>query len=98
MSKKEYMRKKCKNSRKRELEGLVENGALIPTNIADVPHDTGMFNSRFVDELRKVGESMNKKSRLVAQNYEDEAAAEIETQAPTVQRFSQRLLLSIEAL
>lgn len=40
---------------------------------------------------------MRRKSRLVAQNYCDEDAGIIPTKAPTIQRFSQRILLSLTA-
>lgn len=55
------------------------------------------FWSRFVNELKKVGDRLKKKSRLVAQNYSDKGAATIATKAPTVQGFSQLVALFITA-
>lgn len=40
---------------------------------------------------------MRKKSRPVAQNFGDEDASGIATKAPTIQRFSQRILLFLAA-
>lgn len=82
-------------SRKTELEGLLRDGTFKPTQLSDVPHSTRIFGCRFVDELKKVGAQLKKKSRLVAQNYSDIGATCIPTKAPTVQRYSQRTALSI---
>ena len=56
-----------------------------------------VFGCRFIDELKKVGDRIRKKSRLVAHNYADEDTTSIATKAPTVQRFSQRVALCIGA-
>lgn len=40
---------------------------------------------------------LRKNSRLVAQNHSDTAEAETPTKNPTIQKFSQRLLLSLFA-
>lgn len=84
-------------SRKRELDGLVKDGTFVPVPREEVPDGHRIFGSRFVDELKRVGLELIKKSRLIAQNYADEEAVAIASSAPTVQRFSQRVLMSIAA-
>ena len=86
-----------KSSRLSELEGLVKDGTFVPIHERDIVGSPRIFGSRFVDELKKVGDGLKKKSRLVAQNYADEHAGYIPTKAPTVQRFSQRIALCIAA-
>lgn len=54
-----------------------------------------IFGSRFVDELKKVGERLKRDIRRVTQNYADEGAFTISTKAPTVHRFSQRMFLCL---
>ena len=83
--------------RKDELSGLLRDGTFKPIRLTDIPTTARIFGSRFVDELKKVGDRLRKKSRLVAQNYADDGAASIATKAPTVQRFSQRVALSLAA-
>lgn len=51
----------------------------------------------FVGELKKADVGVLFNSRLVAQNYRYTDASEIATKAPTIQRFSQRLILSLVA-
>ena len=84
-------------SRKSELNGLINDGTFIPVHESTIRPTARIFNSRFVDELKKVGDQLKKKSRLVAQNYADIGATSIPTKAPTVQRFSQRIALCIAA-
>ena len=76
---------------------MINDGTFIPVKASTLEPNTRIFGSRFVDELKKVGDDLRKKSRLIAQNYADEGAATIPTKAPTVQRFSQRIALSIAA-
>ena len=83
--------------RRDELDGLLKDGTFVPVKLSNVPESSRIFGSRFVDEIKKVGKGLRKKSRLVAQNYADNDAASIATKAPTVQRFSQRVALSIAA-
>lgn len=84
-------------TRKAELQGLINNGTFETANINDIPPNTRIFGSRFIDDLKKIGRRLKQKSRLVAQNYMDEEAAEMGTKAPTIQRFSQRLLIALAA-
>lgn len=84
-------------TRRDELNGLVQNGTFRPIKRSDVPNGSRIFNARFVDEIKRAGEGLRKKSRLVSQSYSDEEATTIPTKAPTVQRLSQRTALSIAA-
>lgn len=75
-------------SRKRELDGLLERGVMLP-----VPRR--VFGARFVDKLKDPGTSKESaKSRLVIQGFNDRADGLL-TYAPSVQRSSQRLLFSL---
>lgn len=56
-----------------------------------------IFSSRFVDELKEVTDTLCRKSRLVAQYFEDDDESAIPTKAPTEQGFSQRVGFSIAA-
>lgn len=78
-----------------ELIGLLEGGTFKAVMRTVVPEGMRVFGSRFIDQVKGAGDMMRKKSRLVAQNYGDEDAAGIATKAPTVQRYSQRVLLSL---
>lgn len=89
--------KKLLRSRAQELNGLIKDGTFAPVKTKDIDGNPRIFGSRFVDEIKRVGDHMRRKSRLVAQNYSDEGASTIATKAPTVQRFSQRVALSIAA-
>lgn len=60
-------------SRKRELEGKIQNGTFVPFNQSGVAEGTRIFGPRFIDALKKVGDDM-KKSRLVAKNCSDQDA------------------------
>lgn len=84
-------------SRKQELKGLLMNGTFLPMDRAEIPHNTRVFGSRFVDELKRAERGLRRKSRLVAQNYSDEGATQIPTKAPTIQRATQRLVMSLAA-
>jgi hypothetical protein len=80
-------------SRRKELDGLFERSAL---EIVTVPPGGTFFKSRFVDEIRHAGtDQAFEKSRLVVQGYGDDAKYQILTQAPTIQRVSQRILLAL---
>ena len=86
-----------KQSRKDELDGLLKDGTFKPVHESTIKGSKRIFGSRFIDELKRAGDILKKKSRLVAQNYADEDATYIATKAPTVQRFSQRVALSLAA-
>ena len=83
-------------SRRKELDGLFEQGAIEVVDISTVPKDSTFFKSRFVDKIKFAGtDKAYKKSRLVVQGYGDTAKQQILTQAPTIQRASQRILLGL---
>lgn len=80
-----------------ELKGLVDDGTFEVVKESDIPTGTRIFNSRFIDELKKADKGLRLKSRLIAQTYGDEEAASIATKSPTMQRFAQRVMMSIAA-
>lgn len=84
-----------KDSRRKELQGLISNGTFIPVDKSEVPEGARIFGSRFIDELKQADTGIRKKSRLVAQNYSDDEAAHLATKAPTIQRSTQRMIMSI---
>lgn len=78
-----------------ELKGLVNNGTLLLVPVANVLAVIRIFGILFVDKLKKDYYVALFKSRLVARNYGDKDVAIGATKAPTVQRFSQRLMFAI---
>jgi hypothetical protein len=87
------------DSRQSEIAGLLEKGVFTVTSRANVPEGVRIFNSRFVDEIKNKGtENELKKSRLIVQAYNDENKHVVLTQSPTIQRISQRIILSIAAI
>ena len=55
-----------------------------------------IFGSRFVDQIKNEGtEKAFEKSRLVVQAFNDSEKHRILTQAPTIQRASQRLIIAL---
>lgn len=90
-------REDFRGSRRKEIEGLLQEGTFEIASRRDLPEGTRVFGSKFIDQLKRAGDAIRKKSRLVAQNYQDADAVKIATKAPTVQRFSQRVLLSLAA-
>lgn len=84
-------------ARNEELRSLISNGTFEVTNRRDIPMGLRILGSRFIDELKKADNRLRRKSRLVAQNYNEADDARISTKAPTFQRYSQRLLVSLAA-
>jgi hypothetical protein len=83
-------------SRRKEIDGLLEKGAFKLVHISTVPEGTRIFGLRFVDEIKNPGtEKAFEKSRLVVQTYNDKGKEVILTQSPTVQRASQRVILAL---
>ena len=86
-------------SRHKEINGLLEKGVFEVVSISKVPQGIRIFNSRFVDEIKNIGTAAAfEKSRLVVQAYNDYDKEMILTQAPTIQRMSQRLILALSAI
>ena len=85
-------------SRQKELNGLLEKGCFEIVAELEVPRGVRIFNSRFVDEIKNEGtDKAFEKSRLVVQAFNDTDKDLVLTQAPTIQRVSQRIILSIAA-
>ena len=83
-------------SREKEIKGLLDRGVFEIVNIGDVPTGTRIFNSRFVDDIKgKDTDTPYEKSRLVIQAHNDIEKKKVLTQSPTIQRSSQRLILSL---
>lgn len=81
--------------RSKELNGSLFNSTLEPTPREQAPEGTRIFGLRLIDHLKRIEDGRIKKSRLVPHNYADTKDTEINTKARTIQRSSQRLLLSI---
>lgn len=73
--------------KRKKLEGLIYNGTFITTVIAKLEKGTRIFETRFIDELKRAEVGLINRSRLVAQNYYYVAAADTPTKAPTIERF-----------
>lgn len=54
-----------------ELRGLLDNGTFKPAQKIQVPKGMGVFDSRFIDEWKRVGPVSRNNSLLVAKNYND---------------------------
>ena len=68
-------------------------------NERDIPTGARVFGSRFVDQIKNEGtEKAFEKSRLVVQAFNDSDKHEILTQAPTIQRASQRLIIALSLI
>ncbi|EED13532.1 hypothetical protein TSTA_097880 [Talaromyces stipitatus ATCC 10500] len=79
-----------------EIDGLIANGTFKIVHQDNVNlRDLCIFNSRLVNEIKGKNEIPYEKSRLVIQGYNDAGKAGILTQALTIQRASQRLLISL---
>ena len=86
-------------SRQKEIAGLLEKGVFKVVTSADIPSNTRIFNSRFVDEIKHAGtDKAYEKSRLVVQAYNDQEKDLVLTQSPTIQRVSQRLIVCLAAM
>jgi hypothetical protein len=83
-------------SRRTEINGLLERGVFVPVDEKDIPPGTRIYTFRFVDEVKNRGtDKAYEKSRLVVQAYNDREKTLVLTQSPTIQRSSQRIILSI---
>ena len=85
-------------SRQKEINGLLEKGAFEFVNASEIPKDSRVFGSRFVDEIKNPGtDKAYEKSRLVIQAYNDQKKDLVLTKSPTVQRVSQKIILALVA-
>lgn len=86
------------SSRQKELDRLIEKGVFEILSINGLPKGSRIFNSRFVDSIKHAGTTKAfENSRLVVQAYNDAGKYTVLTQSPTLQRLSQRIILSIAA-
>lgn len=76
---------------------MLDNGTFVPVNKSTVHDGTRIFGSRFTDELKEAELGVLFKSHLVPQNYCDDGASNVAAKAPTIQRFTQRLMFAISA-
>ena len=83
---------KFKDARKKELQGIIDNKTFKIVKRSSVPQGIRIYGTRFVGSFKTVGDVTNLKSRLIAQNYQDEDAKTIATKSPTIQRASQRMI------
>ena len=73
------------DSRRKEIDGLLEKGVFEVIAIADVPKGARIFGSRFVDEIKNAGTNKAfEKSRLVVQAFNDHGKEQVLTQSPTI--------------
>ena len=86
-------------SRQKEIAGLLEKGVFKVVTTEDIPSNSRIFNSRFVDEIKNPGtDKAYEKSRLVVQAYNDKDKNLVLTQSPTIQRVSQRLIVCLASI
>lgn len=79
----------------KEINDLVCAGVFKLKLFDPVEHRGRIFKSRMVREVKGIGNKPYEKSRLVIQGHSDLEKLSILTQSPTIQRMSQRLILSI---
>lgn len=85
-------------SRRKEINGVLNKNTFEIVPLCNIPKDVRIFTSRFVEEIKNIGTSQAfEKSRLVVQAYNDQGKELVITQAPTIQRASQRLILVLAA-
>lgn len=83
--------------RKEELNCPIMNGTFRIVSPSNIPSDSLIFGSRFIDELKKRERGFRKRLRLEAKKYADQQSTATATKAKTVQRSSQRTLLILTA-
>lgn len=83
-------------SRKKQLEGLLNLGVFEIVPISDVPGGMRIYDLRWVDVLKKdyKGDEYEN-SRVVGKNFRDINSEELPTKAPTFSKMGQRFGLSI---
>jgi hypothetical protein len=86
-------------SRRLELEGLISRGTFEVVKRSSVPPELRVYKTKWVDTMKTRDDgSVLPKSRLVAQNFRDDGAADIDTRAPTITRMSQRMAVASAAM
>jgi hypothetical protein len=85
-------------SRRKEINDLLKRQMFELIIISKVLKNVRIFNFRFVDEIKHSDTSQAyEKSRLIVQTYNDHEKTLVLTQAFTIQRMSQRIILVIAA-
>jgi hypothetical protein len=84
------------NSRRKEINDLLERRVFELIIIENVSRDIPIFDFRFVNEIKYSDTSdAYEKSRLVIQIYNDHDKAQVLTQSFIIQRMSQRIILAL---
>lgn len=91
------LREMISESLKAELLGLVKHGTFRAVPLTSVPGNIRDLGYLFVDELNRADIFVLFKSQLVAKIHADEGCTSVATNAPTVQRFSKRLVFMLAA-
>ena len=83
-------------SRKKNINELFEKNCFEIVSTSDMFNGVRIFNSWLVDEKKNIDTiDTYEKSRLVMQTYNDQDKAKILTQILTIQRMSQRFILTL---
>ncbi len=86
------------DSRRKEINELLKRQVFEIITISEVSKNVRIFKFRFVDEIKHSNISQTyEKSRLMIQTYNDHEKTLMLTQASTIQRMSQRIILAIAA-
>jgi hypothetical protein len=86
-------------SRRKEIDSLLRKGVFKLVSIKDILRGTRIFDARLIDEVKgQETASPYKKLRLVVQAYNDPEKIKYLTQASTIQRISQRVILLLAPL
>ena len=86
-------------SRQKEITGLLEKGVFKVITSKDVPSNTQIFNSHFMDEVKNTStDKAYEKSWLVVKAYNNQEKDLVLTQSPTIQRVNQCLIVCLAAM
>lgn len=86
-------------SRQKEITGLLEKGVLKVVTTEDIPSNTQIFNSYFVDEMKNSGtDKAYEKSQLVVQAYNNKEKDLVLTQSSIIQQVSQCLIVCLATI
>ncbi|OHW89526.1 reverse transcriptase-like protein [Colletotrichum incanum] len=79
-----------------EIDALISQGVFSFIRYNPQEHDhIRIYRTRMVREIKNISTKPYEKSRLVIQGYGDWEKEDLLTQAPTIQRMSQRMLLAL---
>lgn len=83
------------HSRAEEKRGLIDIKTFQLVNPDELAAETSIFGSRFVDIINNAYTGIRCKRQLMAQNFQDTNYSTIVIKTFNVQRFRQRILLSL---